>query len=272
MRALVVLLVASAAAVVVLAGPAGAARSHPPTKLWSQYPLVPRATGNAAVGSSAAASVATPPAADVEAAPSGGAGSTRWALWAAVSALTVLAVLVVARVSQPLVAATTWRRRHRPASVRDRAKPEPVQLRAHPQPVAEPQARGAPLAQYAPEPRVAERLLEPELPARRSVVRRTGILRSRFVVVADEGDGHVRELGRSKSFWRVGGEGFREHAAGHAWDELVEDLRTSGWEPDSERRSDFYVLLREVEDVRGGASILPTLEAYTHEAGGSKGG
>jgi hypothetical protein len=93
-----------------------------------------------------------------------------------------------------------------------------------------------------------------------------------FVVVADEADGHVRELGRSKSFWRVGGEGFREHAAESAWDELVEDLRTSGWEPDSERRSDFYVLLREVEDVRGGASILPTLEAYTHGAGGSKGG
>jgi hypothetical protein len=269
MRALVVLLVALAA-VVVLADPAGAARSHPPTKLWSQYPLVPRATVNAAVGSSAAASVATPPAADVQAAPPGGAGSTRWALWAAVSALTVLAVLVLARVSQPLMAATT--RRHRPSSVRERARPERVQLRAHPQPVVEPRARGAPLAQYAPEPSVDEPLLEPEPPARRSVVRRTGILRSRFVVVADEADGHVRELGRSKSFWRVGGEGFREHAAESAWDELVEDLRTSGWEPDSERRSDFYVLLREVEDVRGGASILPTLEAYTHGAGGSKGG
>jgi hypothetical protein len=271
MRPLVLLLVALVS-VLALAGPVGAARSHPPKKLWSEYPLAPRTAKTAVAGSGAAASIATPPAADVEAAPPGGAGSTRWALWAAMSALTVLAVLVVARVSQPLLDATTRRTRDRPSSVQERATPEPVQLRAHPQPLVEPRARGAPLAQYAPEPTVAERLVEPEPSAQRSVVRRTGILRSRYVVVADEPDGHVRELARSRSFWRVGGEGFREHAAEQAWDELVQDLRTSGWEPDSERRSDFYVLLREVEDVRGGASILPTLEAYTHEANGSKDG
>ena len=264
MRALVVLLV-TLASVLVLAGPAGAARSHPPTKLWSEYPLVARSTATAATGSGAP--VAPPPAAAVEAAP-GESGSSRWALWAAVSALALLAVLVVGRVAQPLVAATR-RTRHRPSSVRDRAKPEPVQLRAHPQPFADPQAR-APLAQYAPEPTVAEWPVEPEPSARRSVVRRTGILRSRFVVVADDPDGHVGELARSKSFWRVGGEGFRERAAEHAWDELVDDLRTSGWEPDSARRSDFYVLLREVEHARGVSSILPTLEAYTHETDGVK--
>jgi hypothetical protein len=267
MRALVVLVV-TLASVLVLAGPAGAARSHPPTKLWSEYPLVARTTATAATGSGAA--VAPPPVVAVEAAP-GGSGSSRWALWAAVSALTLLAVLVVARVSQPLVTATARRTRHRPSSVREHAKPESVQLRAHPQPFADPQAR-APLAQYAPEPAVAERLVEPEHSARRSVVRRTGILRSRFVVVADDPDGHVGELARSKSFWRVGGEGFHERAAEHAWDEFVDDLRTSGWEPDSARRSDFYVLLREVEHARGVSSILPTLEAYTHETDGAKDG
>lgn len=265
MRALVVLLV-TLASVLVLAGPAGATRSHPPTKLWSEYPLVAQTTATAAAGSGAVAPVAPPPAAAVEAAP-GGSGSSGWALWAALSALTVLAVLVVARVSQPLLAATTRRTRHRPPSVREHAKPEPVRLRAHPQPFADPQP-GAPLAQYAPEPTVAERPVEPEPSTRRSVVRRTGILRSRFVVVADETNGHVRELARSKSFWRVGGEGFRERAAEQAWDELVDVLRTSGWEPDSARRSDFYVLLREVEHARGVSSILPTLEAYTHEKGG----
>ncbi len=265
-RALIGLLV-TLACVLVLAGSAGAARSHPPTKLWSEYPLAPRPAGTAAAGSGAAVSVAPPPAAGVEA-PPGGAGSSRWALWAAVSALTLLAVLVVAQVFQPLVAATTRRTRH---GRYERAKPEPLQLRAHPQPVAQPHAR-VPLAQYAPEPAVAERPSEPELSTRRSVVRRTGILRSRFVVVADEVDGRVRTLARSKSFWRVGAEGYRERVAGKAWDGLVGDLRSSGWEPESPRRSDYYVLLREVEDGHRGPSILPTIEAYTRETGSSKEG
>ena len=68
MLALVVLLV-TLASVLVLAGPAGATRSHPPTKLWSEYPLVAQTTATAAAGSGAVAPVAPPPAAAVEAAP-----------------------------------------------------------------------------------------------------------------------------------------------------------------------------------------------------------
>ena len=135
-----------------------------------------------------------------------------------------------------------------------------MQLRGTPEVVDVPRIR-APLAQYAPAAAVAAADDEPVERSSRAVVRRTGLLRSRFVVVADEPDGSVGKVAGSRSFWRVGGEHFRERAAERAWDDLVNDLRGSGWEPDSGRRSDFYVLLRKVERD-GDWSILPTIEAY----------
>jgi hypothetical protein len=64
----------------------------------------------------------------------------------------------------------------------------------------------------------------------------------------------------SKSFWNVGGASVRERLAEDAWDELMNDLRASGWEPDPTRRSDFYVLLKPTEP--DATSIVPTIEAY----------
>jgi hypothetical protein len=235
MRALALTL-AALAVLLALAAPAGAKRSHLPTKLWAEYPLVPKATGTAAPST---VEPVVPPAAAVAEPSPGAAGSTPWALWAAVSALVVLSVLVVGRAAHPLVS----------------------QLRERSPSVAEPTPR-TPRAQYAPEQTAV--VSEAEEEPRRYVIRRSGILRSCFVVVADEPDGELCRLASSRSFWRVGGERFRERAADRAWDELIEDLRVAGWEPYSARRSDFYVLLRRIEPEQRLSSILPTLEAYTH--------
>jgi hypothetical protein len=88
-------------------------------------------------------------------------------------------------------------------------------------------------------------------------VRRSGLLRSRFVVVADEPGGSVERVGRSRSFWSVGR---RERGAVEAWSDLVDELRDAGWQPYSPR-SVYYTLLRRVDD--GTSSLPPTIEAYT---------
>ncbi len=57
----------------------------------------------------------------------------------------------------------------------------------------------------------------------------------------------------------------REQAAEDAWSSLVDDLRSSGWEPDSMHRSEVRVLLRRVDDPES-SSILARIEPYTHAA------
>jgi len=94
------------------------------------------------------------------------------------------------------------------------------------------------------------------------VIRRTGLVRSRFVVYADESDGELSAQASSRSFWRVGGGAWRERLAEDAWDDLMNDLRLSGWEPESARRSDFYVSLRRLES--GPPSVVPTIQAYIY--------
>jgi hypothetical protein len=44
----------------------------------------------------------------------------------------------------------------------------------------------------------------------------------------------------------------------------MNDLRMSGWEQESSRRSDFYVSLRRIED--DSSSVVPTIEAYLYTA------
>ena len=57
----------------------------------------------------------------------------------------------------------------------------------------------------------------------------------------------VEQAGGSKSFWRIGPAARRERLSDQAWDELVDELRLQGWEPNSLRRSEYYVLLQRVE-------------------------
>jgi hypothetical protein len=259
--------------ILLLAAPAGAQKSSDlPTELWSEYPLVQKVersqSTTASQGRPSAIGPLLPPTAS-EASPAPG-DSTRWGVWLTALALGFVALLLAARTVPPVAASGVRvvgghvRRLRPPALPRPRPrtrkpKAEPVQLREHP-PHPRAPIRRRQAAQYAPLPQVA--IAEPDIEreARRSVVRRTGLLRSRFVVVSDEPGGKVSRVGRSRSFWRIGGEAQRERAADDAWIDLVEDLRNAGWEPDSPR-SDYYVLLRRVDD--GSSSIMPTIEAYT---------
>ena len=95
------------------------------------------------------------------------------------------------------------------------------------------------------------------------MIRRTGLLRSHFGVYADEPGGEFSRLASSRSFWTVGRAAWQERVAEDAWDDLMNDLRLSGWEPESARRSDYYVALRRIDPLVV-SSVLPTIEAYTH--------
>jgi hypothetical protein len=223
------------------------AQDQMPTELWSEYPLVQKVerVQPTSIGPLLPPSPAeTSPSSD----------STRWSLWLAAAAVGALAVLLALRTAVPVVS-SGLRLRPRPRA----EKPKPVQLREHPTRPRAPARRRQ--AQYAPLPPVAVSEPEIEREPRRSVVRRTGFLRSRFVVLSDEPGGNVKRVASSRSFWRVGSAAGRERAAGDAWNELIDDLRVEGWEPDSTRPSSFYVLLRRVDTAP--SSILPTIEAYT---------
>ena len=118
-----------------------------------------------------------------------------------------------------------------------------------------------PLPQYAPRPVEAPDDVEEE--QRRFVMRRTGLVQSRFVVLADDPGGGPKALASSRSFWRVGGgAAWRRRLAEDAWDDLMNELRQSGWEQESARRSDYYVSLRRVDP--SSSAVFPTIEAYTH--------
>ena len=102
------------------------------------------------------------------------------------------------RRSLPPVPASSGEARRLRAGARARTRarrpqPKPVRLREQ---LRAPRRAGAPRRQYAPLPPVAVAEPDVEREPRRSVVRRTGLLRSRFVVVADEPGGEV-EPGRA---------------------------------------------------------------------------
>jgi hypothetical protein len=232
-----------AIAAVALAPSAAAQGEEMPTQLWSEFPLVQEVerTGTPSVGpflppsDSGTAPVSDDPA--------------PWGLWALAAAAGLAALLVATRLARP---APVTRPRERDA---------PVQLRPHPHRLPRPAGPRRPLAQYAPSPSLV--LADaPEEPWR-SVVRRTGLLRSRYVVLEGQSPDEREPVATSKSFWNVGGSGMRERVAEDAWDDLMNDLRASGWEPEPTRRSDFYVLLQHVEPVEPEEpSIVTTLDAY----------
>jgi hypothetical protein len=227
-----------AASALLLTAPAAAQDGGMPTELWSEYPLVQTVERTSQPG----LGPFLPPT-DAVAAP-GSEDTPPWGLLALAAAAGVMALLVATRLTRPAPA------------VRGGDEQAPVQLRPHAQPRSS--STSLPLAQYAPSPSVV--LVDaPEEPMR-SVVRRTGLLRSRYVVLERTAPGAQDAVASSRSFWNLGVASLRERLAEDAWDELMNELRASGWEPDATRRSDFYVLLQPIET--DSATIVPTIEAY----------
>ena len=228
-------------AALLLAATASAQSEELPTELWSEYPLVQEVErdGSANVGPFL-------PPVGPGAEPAAG-GGTPLAVWFVAGALGLLAILAVTRVTLPTAPSI---RRGRPLHA---VRPSAVPRGTWRSPTS------APLAQYAPADSPVPDVIGGDDP-RRSVVRRTGILRSRFVVVADAMAGDFEAVASSRTFWNVGRDTSRERAAEDAWDELMDDLRAAGWEPDPARRSDYYALLRPIAPEQ--SSIVPTIEAY----------
>ena len=225
-----------------LAATASAQSEKPPTELWSEFPLVQEVERDR----SASVGPFLPPV-DPGADAVAGDGTTPLAVWLVAVTLGLLAILAVTRIT--LSAAPSARREPKPRAIRLRPPPRGSWR--------SPTSR--PLAQYAPEDASVPDVESGDEP-RRSVVRRTGILRSRFVVVADAMAGDFETVASSRSFWIVGRDTSRERAAEDAWDALMNDLRAAGWEPDPARRSDYYALLRPIASEQ--SSIVPTIEAY----------
>jgi len=233
--------VSAASVALLLVATASAQSEEPPTELWSEYPLVQEVerSGSPNVGPFL-------PPVNPGTEPVAG-GTTPWAVWLVAVALGLLAILAVTRGT--LSTAPAARRERQPRAIRLRPPPRGTWR--------SPTSR--PLAQYAPADSSVPDVVGGDEP-RRSVVRRTGIVRSRFVVVADAMAGDFEAVARSRSFWNIGRDTSRDRAAEDAWDELMNDLRAAGWEPDPARRSDYYALLRPI--VPEQSSIVPTIKAY----------
>jgi hypothetical protein len=217
-----------------------AQREEMPTELWSAFPLVQeveRTSTPRVAPFLPPTDSGTAPAAD---------DAPPWGMWTLAAAAGVAMLLVATRLL-------------RPAPARRRRREAPVELRPRPRHLPRPVETRRPLAQYAPSPTLVL-AGAPEEPSR-SVVRRTGLLRSRYVVLEGRSPGEQETVASSRSFWNVGGGELRERVAEDAWDDLMNDLRAEGWEPDPTRRSDFYVLLNPVPP-EGLPSIVSTLDAY----------
>ena len=255
MRRLCVTLVALAC-ILVLA-PAGQAErdAGTPKKLWSEYPLGPK--GRQAVAAPRPAEPFLPPV-QVETPVRG--GQPGWIVWLAVAAAGAFLLLAGAR---PLVTsrghvggrrsvnAVAARARHLGQRAR-RARPT-VRMPTRPRRRAglHPHRRPA-VAQYAPLSVVVDEQAPRETVP--YVTRRSGFLRSRYLVMVDE-SGRTNELRRSRAFWQIGRHSWQRRMAEDAWDKLANDLRAEGWEVDVTGRYEYFVPLRR--------AIISTLEPYT---------
>jgi hypothetical protein len=240
--------------IMVLAAPMGAQTSSDmPTELWSEYPLLPKVetTESRTIGPFL-------PPSDSETVVVPG-DSIRWGVWLAVASVGLVALLLAVQSVRPVLVDRA-RARRATAIFRPPARErKPIPLRPSPRSALRVPA-AKPLPQYAPRPVDEPDDLDDE--PRRFVMRRTGLVRSRFVVLADDPGGEPSVLASSRSFWRVGDSAWRERAAEDAWDDLMNELRLSGWEQESARRSDYYVSLRRID--LASSSVLPTIEAYTY--------
>lgn len=253
-----------AALVVALAVAAPAGAQDVPTELWSQYPLVPKVE-HAAVPKveQAAPSPVAPfrPPVVVESAATD--ESSGLGYWLPLLGAVAIAVLFATNLVRLRAATGTTAVGGRVAAFRRRKE-----LRSRPMGRSRGRSAGrtrswsgpSPI-QYAP---TAVPAAEVEIDAQRSppayeweertpfITRRSGLVRSRYVVVANHGE---RALRRSRAFWRIGDAAAQQRKAEAAWDDLANDLRLDGWEPDTAGRFEYYVPLRR--------SIVSTLEPYT---------
>jgi hypothetical protein len=227
------------------------ARAQDPTKLWSEYPLVPKVEQAAPspVGPFLPPSGVEPPVKDE----SSGTG-----YWLPLLAVAAIALLVATRFARPLAATGGHALHGRIGAVRDRTRrPRPTR-RSPTRPAERPLSARQPV-QYAPTTVPGEAEAEVEIEAPRSVpaefvpyvTRRSGLVRSRYVVVTDD-SGRTAE--RSRAFWLIGDAAAQQRRAEAAWDDLANQLRADGWELDMAGRYEYYVPLRR--------AIISTLEPY----------
>ncbi len=230
----VCIVLAACACVLVVVPAADAERVKPPKKLWSEYPLVPKVRVRVAAPSHPL----RPPVATVADSPPSG-GRSGWILTLALAAGGVVVVLAVAR---PLVAS---RGRSAGRVPRPRMPSRPRRRAGSPH-------RRPAVVQYAP----LQVGPEPERPSESVpyITRRSGVLRSRYVVMVEE-EGRTQELRRSKPFWQVGREAWQRGWAEDAWDRLSNDLRAEGWEVDASGRYEYFVPLRR--------ALVSSLEPYS---------
>ncbi len=244
------------AVVVGLAFAAPATAQNAPTELWSEYPLVPKVeqAAPAPVGPFLPPGGAESPVTD---------GSSGTGYWLPLLAVVAIGLLVAARFARPLAATGTHVVGRNVSALRGRTqlRPRPPRRSSRPDRGTRPSGRSA--VQYAPTTMPAA---EVETEAPRSlpadeqdptgtvpfITRRSGLVRSRYVVVADASG---RTLRRSKAIWRLGGAGAQQRRAEAAWDDLANGLRADGWELDTAGRYEYYVPLRR--------AIVATLEPYT---------
>ena len=246
------------AVVVGLAFATPARAQDAPTELWSEYPLTPKVEQAAP---SPVGPFLPPGGGDVESPVTDGSSGTGY--WLPLLAVVAIALLVAARFARPLAATGTHVVGRRVAALRGRTQLRPRPSRRSSRSAGRTRLSGRLPVQYAPTTMPAA---EVETEAPRSlpaddqeapggvpfITRRSGLVRSRYVVVADESG---RTLRRSRAFWRIGGAAAQQRRAEAAWDDLANGLRADGWELDTAGRYEYYVPLRR--------AIVATLEPYT---------
>ena len=172
--------------------------------------------------------------------------------WLPLLAVVAIALLVTTRFARPLAATGGHALHGRIGAVRDRTR-RPRPTRRSPTRAAERPLSGGHPVQYAPMTVPAEAEAPLSVPAEfvPYVTRRSGLVRSRYVVVTDD-SGRTAE--RSRAFWLIGDAAAQQRRAEAAWDDLANQLRADGWELDMAGRYEYYVPLRR--------AIISTLEPY----------
>jgi hypothetical protein len=228
-----------------------------PTELWSEYPLVPK------VEQAAPSPVGPllPPRDEGSPAADDSSSSRYWLPLLAVAAIALLLGTRLVRQVSPtggrVLGARVGALRGRARQLRTRPTRRPP-----PRSTDRTRTERRPV-QYAPTADRADEVVEVETTSSDMderdapepvpyITRRSGFLRSRYVVVTDNAGPALR---RSTAFWRIGGADRQRRRAEAAWHGLANDLRADGWELDAEGRYEYYVPLRR--------AIVSTLQPYT---------